>query len=205
MRKCNKIVQSGKGCRLQHSTCAFHAGYLRLQTHIQKMWFLSIYNCNNGCAKAPIYYVMRTLPVLFMIVIFSMWTHCADTTQSFCIKVSDTYCCYIFWGSFVLITDVPRYRAFSPVFIYSVCLNVVVNIMSFLTVRDILPHIFKKDDRINGTIFNILMMVILVYCTGIPVLSWIDTPKFVQYLHKWKQFQVGSNSEFLQFIVNWHY
>jgi hypothetical protein len=74
--------------------------------------------------------------------------------------------------------------------------------MSFLTARDILLHVFKKDDRINGTIFSILMMVVLVYCSGVPVLSWIDTPKFVQYLHKWKQFQVGCNSEFLQFIVN---
>jgi hypothetical protein len=33
-----------------------------------------------------------------------------------------------------------------------------------------------------------------VTSTGFPVLSWIDTPKFLQYLHKWEQFQVGSNS-----------
>jgi len=99
----------------------------------------------------------------------------------------------MFLVSFVFITDVPRYRAFSPVFIYSVCLYVVVNIMSFLSVKDSVMNLFKTDDNISDSVFNILVVVLLVYCICVPVLAWIDTPKFVQYLHKWEQFQVGSN------------
>jgi hypothetical protein len=34
------------------------------------------------------------------------------------------------------------------------------------------------------------------------VLAWIDTPKFVQYLHKWEKYQVGSNWKFLEFGFN---
>jgi hypothetical protein len=109
---------------------------------------------------------------------------------------------YVFLVSIVFITDVPRFRALSPIFIYSVCLYVVFNIMSFLSARDIFLHVLKKDDSISGTIFNILLIFGLANCTGVPVLSWIDTPKFLQYLHKWKQFKVGSNSQFMEFSVN---
>ena len=76
---------------------------------------------------------------------------------------------------------------------YSVCLYVVVNIVSFLSTKDNVLHLFKEDDNIRESIFNTLLRVMLVNCTCVPVLAWIDTPKFVQYLHKWEQFQVGSN------------
>jgi hypothetical protein len=66
--------------------------------------------------------------------------------------------------------------------------------MSFLSARDSVLHLFKKDDSIGGTVSNILVLVELVNCTAVPVLAWFDTPKFVQYLHKWEQFQVGSTS-----------
>jgi hypothetical protein len=112
---------------------------------------------------------------------------------------------YIFLVSIVCITDVPRYRAFSPVFIYSVCLYVVVNILSFCSAKGIVLHLYKKNDNISDTVFNILLIVMLVNCIGVPVLAWIDTPKFVQYLHKWEKYQVGSNWEFLEFGFNWKY
>jgi hypothetical protein len=101
----------------------------------------------------------------------------------------------MFLVSFVFITDLPIYRAFSPVFIYSVCLYVVVNIMSFFSTRESVLNLFKADDNISDSIFNIFMIVLLVNCTCVPVLTWIDTPKFLQYLHKWEQFQVSSNWE----------
>ena len=75
--------------------------------------------------------------------------------------------------------------------------------MSFLSARDSVLHLFKKEDNISSTVFNILLIVVLVSCICVPVLAWIDTPKFVQYLHKWEKFQVGSNWEFLEFIFNW--
>jgi len=77
-----------------------------------------------------------------------------------------------------------------------VCLYVVVNTMSFLSARESVLNLFKKDDSMSDSIYNALLIVVLVGYTSVPVLSWIDTPKFVQYLHKWKKFQVGNNSSF---------
>jgi len=74
-----------------------------------------------------------------------------------------------------------------------VCLYVVVNIMSFLSARESVLHLFKKEDNIIGTLSDILVIVFLVNCICVPVLAWIDTPKFVKYLNKWEQFQVSSN------------
>ena len=48
--------------------------------HIQNMQYLLIFNCNIGCTKVPLSYIISTLPVLFMPVICSMWTYCADAT-----------------------------------------------------------------------------------------------------------------------------
>jgi len=95
--------------------------------------------------------------------------------------------------SFLFITDVPRYRAFSPIFIYSVCLYMVVNLISLLSAWESVLRLFKKNDNISDFVFNISLIVLLVNCTFVPVLTWIDTPKFVQYLHKWEQFQVSNN------------
>jgi hypothetical protein len=74
--------------------------------------------------------------------------------------------------------------------------------MSFLSAWKNILNVFKKDGSINDFAFNVVVIVMLINCTAVPVLSWIDTPKFVQYLHKWEQFQVGSNLEYLQFIFN---
>jgi len=37
MRECEKILYSRTGHILKNEACALHAGYLRLQTHIQNM------------------------------------------------------------------------------------------------------------------------------------------------------------------------
>jgi hypothetical protein len=74
--------------------------------------------------------------------------------------------------------------------------------MSFLSAWNSIPNVFKKGDGISDYSFNIQLMLMLVTCTGVTVFSCIDTPKFLQYLHKWEEFQVGKNSDFLQFIAN---
>ena len=127
-------------------------------------------------------------------------TYCSLWEKLVVICTKRSYICLV---SFVFITDVPRYRAFSPVFIYSVCLYVVVNILSFLSARDSVLPLFNKDDNVSGTLSNILLIVMLVSSLGVPVLAWIDTTKFVQYLHKWEQFQVGSNWELLEISFYW--
>jgi hypothetical protein len=65
--------------------------------------------------------------------------------------------------------------------------------MSLLSARESVMHLFKEDDNFSGSVSYIIVIVMLVNCICAPVLAWIDTPKFVQYLHKWEQFQVGSN------------
>jgi len=65
--------------------------------------------------------------------------------------------------------------------------------MSFLSVKDSVLNLLEKADNISYSIYNAVLIVILFNCIGVPVLAWIDTPKFVQYLHKWEQFQVSSS------------
>jgi hypothetical protein len=86
--------------------------------------------------------------------------------------------------------------------------------MSFLSAWNSILNVFKKGDSISESIYNSVLIIMLVGCTGFPVLSWIDTPKFVQYLHKWEQFQVGSNSsscnsllieKFVFYFLSQHY
>jgi len=48
-----------------HGTWGLHAGYLRLQTHTQNMWYLLISHCYNGCSNMPQCYVTHALPGLF--------------------------------------------------------------------------------------------------------------------------------------------
>ena len=61
MRQCGKVLYSRAGHRWQYGASALHAGYVRLQTRSM------LFYCNNGCTKAPQYYVIRTLPVLLML------------------------------------------------------------------------------------------------------------------------------------------
>jgi hypothetical protein len=70
---------------------------------------------------------------------------------------------------------------------------VVVNILSFFSAKSMVLDLYKKNDNISDMVFNILVIVSLVNTIVVPVLAWIDTPKFVQYLHKWEKYQVGSN------------
>jgi Co/Zn/Cd efflux system component len=65
--------------------------------------------------------------------------------------------------------------------------------MSLLSAWVSVLRLFKENDNISDFVFNISSIGVLVNCIGVPVLAWIDTPKFVQYLHKWEKFQVGNN------------
>jgi prenyltransferase beta subunit len=78
---------------------------------------------------------------------------------------------------------------------------VVVNILSFFSAKGIVLHLHKKNDNISDTVFNISLLALLVNYIGVTVLAWIDTPKFVQYLHKWEKYQVGSNRKFLELVL----
>jgi len=49
----------------RYGACALPAGYLMLQTHTQKMQYLLLFHCNNGCSSTPQGYVICTLSILF--------------------------------------------------------------------------------------------------------------------------------------------
>ena len=52
---------------IQYGACPFHAVQIRLHTHTHPEYTIVIdFHKNNRCTNAPQYYVMRTLPVLFI-------------------------------------------------------------------------------------------------------------------------------------------
>jgi hypothetical protein len=42
-----------------------HAGYLRLQTQTQSVYYFLLFHCNDGCTNAPHCYIICILPLLF--------------------------------------------------------------------------------------------------------------------------------------------
>jgi len=60
----NMVQPNRPQITIQHGACALNAGYLRLQTHTQNMYYLLLFHDNNGYANAPQCFV-PTPPVLF--------------------------------------------------------------------------------------------------------------------------------------------
>jgi hypothetical protein len=60
-----------------------HAGYLRLQTHIQNLqYLLLLVYCNDGCTIALNCYVIRTLTVLLDSEVFLVMFHTQFSTDT---------------------------------------------------------------------------------------------------------------------------
>jgi hypothetical protein len=58
--------------RWQYGACVLHAVYLRLQTHTHNIYIYSLlFHCNNGCTNAPPKHIIRTLPVLSKLFLWS--------------------------------------------------------------------------------------------------------------------------------------
>ena len=54
-----KILWNRAGHRLQYGVCALHAGYLNLQTHVQNMYYLLLFHCNNTCTNASVFLLFQ--------------------------------------------------------------------------------------------------------------------------------------------------
>ena len=67
MKYCEKILLNRTGYRRQYGAWLLRAGYLRLQTHIQNMYYLLLFYSNNGSTNAPHFYVIRTMTALFVV------------------------------------------------------------------------------------------------------------------------------------------
>ena len=50
--------------------------------------------------------------------------------------------------------------------------------------------LFEKNDDFLTFTFNALMLDAVVVSCCVPVLFWLDCPKYVRYLNRWAEFQV---------------
>jgi len=57
-----KLLQCVAGLRWQYVASALHAWYLGLQIHVQVVYYILIFHCNNGCTNAPHCCILLTLP-----------------------------------------------------------------------------------------------------------------------------------------------
>ena len=73
----DNTVHPGRPSRWQYGACTFRAVYLRIQTHIRNMKYLTVFNCNSGNRSASVLgytkvtylvteYVRRKLTIRFM-------------------------------------------------------------------------------------------------------------------------------------------
>jgi hypothetical protein len=73
---------------------------------------------------------------------------------------------------------------------YSVCLYVLVNTASYFGVRYKIIPFFKKDDELENLVYIVMLILLVLSFACVPVFSWLDAPKAIQYLEEWKNFQV---------------
>jgi hypothetical protein len=59
-----KCSRAGQATDDKNGACAFHAGYLRVQTHTVGM-HCTAFQLQRGCTNAPQCEVIRSLPILF--------------------------------------------------------------------------------------------------------------------------------------------
>jgi hypothetical protein len=62
--------------------------------------------------------------------------------------------------------------------------------VAYFNTGDILFILLGKNDDFLGYTFNALMLFAVLISCCVPVLFWLDCPKYVQYLNRWAEFQV---------------
>jgi len=85
---------------------------------------------------------------------------------------------------------IPTFRVLSPMMIYSVLLHIGLLVVAYFNTGDILFTLLgKNDDFLKYTFKALMLLSVLVSCC-VPVLFWLDCPKYVRYLNIWAEFQV---------------
>jgi hypothetical protein len=74
--------------------------------------------------------------------------------------------------------------------VYSVWLYIWLLVLAYFNAGDILLKLFEKNDDFLTYTFNALLMNAVVFSCCLPVLLWLDCPKYVQYLNTWNEIQV---------------
>ena len=85
---------------------------------------------------------------------------------------------------------IPTFRVLSPLMVYSVLLHIWLLVVAYFNTRDIFFILMGNNDDFLTHTFNALMLLAVVVSCCVPVLLWLDCPKYVQYLNSWSEFQV---------------
>ena len=85
---------------------------------------------------------------------------------------------------------IPTFRVLSPLMVYSVFLYIWLLVVAYFNTRDFLFVLMGKNDDFLRHTFKALMMLAIVVSCCVPVLLWLDCPKYVEYLNSWAEFQV---------------
>jgi len=85
---------------------------------------------------------------------------------------------------------IPTFRVLSAVMIYSVLLHICLLVVAYFNTRDFLFIVMgNNDDFVRHTFYALMLVSVVVSCC-VPLLFWLDCPKYVQYLNSWLEFQV---------------
>jgi hypothetical protein len=69
-----------------------------------------------------------------------------------------------------------------------------VNAITYSVVRYKLIPFFKNEDTFENLVYIFCLMLLLTNFVCVPVCAWFDAPKAVEYLEKWKMFQVCADA-----------
>ena len=78
--------------------------------------------------------------------------------------------------------------------VYSVLLHIWLLVVAYFNAGDILFILLGKNHDFLTYTFNALVLSAVVVSCCVPVLFWLDCPKYVQYLNNWAEFQVTYNN-----------
>jgi hypothetical protein len=73
---------------------------------------------------------------------------------------------------------------------YSVWLYIWLLVLAYFNAGHILFQLFAKNNDFLTQTFNALLLEAVVFCCCLPVLMWLDSPRYVQYFNQWDEFQV---------------
>ncbi|PNF23784.1 hypothetical protein B7P43_G16805 [Cryptotermes secundus] len=90
-------------------------------------------------------------------------------------------------------SGVLTFRALSPVMAYSVCLYALVNTATYFGLRYKIIPFFQKDDELENRVYIAMLFLLVLSFLYVPVFTWLDAPKAIQYFEEWKQFQVRTD------------
>jgi uncharacterized membrane protein len=89
-----------------------------------------------------------------------------------------------------LISGAPSFRAFSPIMAYSICLHILLNVTTYISVRYRLLAYYNKENSFENFVYVYFQILVALNFVFVPALMWFDLPKAIRYFDNWVKFQV---------------